>query len=279
MAGTTRRFWWRPLARALLVVLLAGSTVTLSGMRPPPPAGDGGADVLRLDPGLFTTRIDNPFWPMTPGSRWVYREVDADGDRYRVEVTVTERTATVLGIQARVVRDVMFENHRPLEGTEDWYAQDAQGNIWQLGEVRHAYGRPETSTDPSWRAGAAGAQPVLVLPYDPEPGTIYRQRDGAMQVLSAATTAKVPVGSFRQLLVIQESASPGSEQVEDARQAGHNRGIGGPARRLEGYGSSGSPVGRTPWGGRVASSSRTVEPASTSSGASSDSGRRTNSRS
>ena len=44
-----------------------------------------------------------------------------------------------------------------------------------------------------------------------------------MQVLSAATTAKVPVGSFRQLLVIQESASPGSEQVEHQFYA---RGIG-----------------------------------------------------
>jgi hypothetical protein len=213
----------RPLARALVVVLLAGSTVALSGMRPSPPASGDGDGGLRLDPGAFTTRIDNPFWPMTPGSRWVYREVDADGDRYRVEVTVTGRTATVLGIQARVVRDVVFRNDRPLEGTDDWYAQDAQGNIWLLGEVRHRYGDPETAGDRSWRAGVDGAQPVLVLPDDPEPGTIYRQSDAAVQVLSAATTAKVPFGSFRELLVTEESASPESGQIEHEFYA---RGVG-----------------------------------------------------
>jgi hypothetical protein len=27
-----------------------------------------------LGPGDFTTRIDNPFLPMRPGSRWVYRK-------------------------------------------------------------------------------------------------------------------------------------------------------------------------------------------------------------
>jgi hypothetical protein len=27
------------------------------------------------NPSDFTTRIDNPYWPMRPGMRWVYREV------------------------------------------------------------------------------------------------------------------------------------------------------------------------------------------------------------
>ena len=222
--ATTGRSRLRPLARALVVVVLAGSTVALGGLRPSAPAGHG---ELWFDPGRFTTRIDNPFWPMAPGNHWVYRGIDADGSRYRVEVTVTERTTTILGIQARVVRDRVFEHERPLEGAEEWYAQDAQGNLWQLGEVRHEYGGAEPSTDRSWRAGVAGAQPVLVLPDDPEPGTVYRQRDAAVQVLSAATTAKVPFGSFQRLLVTRESAPPASRppehQVEDEFYA---RGIG-----------------------------------------------------
>ncbi len=44
-----------------------------------------------------------------------------------------------------------------------------------------------------------------------------------MQVLSAATTAKVPFGSFRRLLVTEESASPVSEPVEHEFYA---RGVG-----------------------------------------------------
>jgi hypothetical protein len=213
----------RPLARVLVVVVLAASTVALSRARPAVPASDGDVELLRLEPGRFTTRIDNPFWPMAPGSRWVYREIDADGSRHRVEVTVTERTTTVLGIQARIVRDVVFENDRPLEGTDDWYAQDRQGNIWQLGEVRHQYGGAETSTDRSWRAGVSGAQPVLVLPAHPDPGTVYRQHDAVVGVLNADTTAKVPLGSFDRVLVTWELESLEPGRVEHEFYA---RGVG-----------------------------------------------------
>ena len=48
-----------------------------------------GAETVQLDPADFTTRIDNPYWPMRPGSRWVYRETDPDGTRQKVVVTVT----------------------------------------------------------------------------------------------------------------------------------------------------------------------------------------------
>ena len=211
----------RPFARALVVVLLAGSTVALGGARPSAPAGGGGPAIL--DPGGFTTRIDNPYWPMAPGSRWVYRETAPEGDAHRVEVTVTGRTTTVLGVEARVVRDVVVEHGRPLEATDDWYAQDTQGNLWQLGEVRHEFGGAETSTAGSWEAGVDGAQPVLVLPAHPDPGTIYRQTDAAVQVLSAGTTAKVPYGSFERVLVTEESASLEPGQVEHEFYA---RGVG-----------------------------------------------------
>ena len=40
-----------------------------------------GSEPANLDPADFTTRIDNPYWPMRPGSRWVYRETDAEGGR------------------------------------------------------------------------------------------------------------------------------------------------------------------------------------------------------
>jgi hypothetical protein len=35
-----------------------------------------GAEPVNLDPQDFTTRIDNPYWPMDPGTRWTYRETD-----------------------------------------------------------------------------------------------------------------------------------------------------------------------------------------------------------
>jgi hypothetical protein len=81
-----------------------------------------------LDPANFVAHIDNPYWPMTPGARWVYRETDADGTEQRVEATVTNDTRTIQGITATVVHDVVTtEDDQLIEDTYDWYAQD----IWR----------------------------------------------------------------------------------------------------------------------------------------------------
>ena len=98
------------------------------------PRGD---EPVRLDPARFTAQIDNPYWPMAPGSRWVYRETDADGNDQRVEVTVTSETRKILGIDARVVHDVATSNGQVQEDTYDWYAQDDQGNVWYMLSLIH----------------------------------------------------------------------------------------------------------------------------------------------
>ena len=61
-----------------------------------------GSEPANLDAADFVDRIDNPYWPMAPGTKWVYRENGA-----RVEVTVTDQEKEILGIQATVVRDVV----------------------------------------------------------------------------------------------------------------------------------------------------------------------------
>jgi len=38
-----------------------------------------GSEPVNLDPADFTTKIDNRYWPMRPGNRWVYREGDPEG--------------------------------------------------------------------------------------------------------------------------------------------------------------------------------------------------------
>ena len=38
-----------------------------------------GSERVSLDPAEFGTAIDNRYWPMSPGSRWVYRETATDG--------------------------------------------------------------------------------------------------------------------------------------------------------------------------------------------------------
>jgi hypothetical protein len=144
----------------VVVVVLAASTVVATGTRRSTPMDEGRP--VWLDPVQFTTRIDNPFWPMTPGNRWVYRETDGTGDQQRVEVTVTRQTKMILGIRARVVRDVVVEDGR-VEVTDDRYAQDRQGNIWHLGERKHGDAGVKLGAGDPWEAGVANAQPTIVV--------------------------------------------------------------------------------------------------------------------
>ena len=108
------------------------------------PALPQGADPVHLHPADFSANINNPHWPMTVGSRWVYRvtrllrrvgEPRRDqGDR---------RTKLIAdGIKARVIRDVVSHHGKPVEKTRDWYAQDNCGNVWYFGEHTIEYPRP-----------------------------------------------------------------------------------------------------------------------------------------
>jgi hypothetical protein len=171
---------------------------------------------VELDPADFTTEIDNPYWPMRPGSRWIYRE----GDQ-RVVVTVTSRTRDVMGIEARVVHDVVTENGEVVEDTYDWYAQDGDGNVWYLGEATKEFENGEVvSTKGSWETGVDGAQAGILLPGDPKPGLKYRQEylegeaEDAAEVLSLDARARVPYGAFEHVLQTRDSTPLDPDVVE-----------------------------------------------------------------
>ena len=119
-----------------------------------------GSEPVSLNPAEFTTQIDNPYWPMTPGSRWV-----------------TQRIRQIAnGIEARVVRDVVTHKGEPVEVTDDWYAQDSAGNIWYLGEDTAEYRNGKVvSHAGSFEAGVDGAQPGIAMPANPVDGMTYRQ--------------------------------------------------------------------------------------------------------
>jgi hypothetical protein len=162
-----------------------------------------GGEPFDLDPASFVAEIDNPYWPMSPGSRWVYTETDADGNELQVEVTVTSETKVIAGITATVVHDTVTENGSVIEDTFDWYAQDADGNIWYLGEDTKEYENGEVvSTAGSWEHGVDGALAGVAVPADPAIGMAYRQEyyageaEDMGKVLALDATADVPFGSF-----------------------------------------------------------------------------------
>ena len=170
-----------------------------------------GSEPVELDPADFTIEIDNPYWPMKPGSRWILRETDPDGTNQRVEITVTDQTKTIAGIEARVIRDTVTEDGKLVEDTFDWYAQDSSGNIWYLGEATKEYENGKVkSTAGSWEAGVDGAQGGILIPAEPKPGLTYRQEyhegeaEDAAEVLSIDELAEVPYGSFKSVLMTKD---------------------------------------------------------------------------
>lgn len=213
------------IASALGVLALAAFTLASCGEND---AGQGapgglprGSEPVDLEPADFTTQIDNSYWPMTPGSRWVYRE----GTR-RVVVEVTRRTKRIAnGIEARVVRDTVSEKGVPVEITDDWYAQDRDGNVWYLGEHTTEYvrGRP-TTTRGSFEAGVDGAQAGIAMPAEPAAGMAYRQEyyegqaeDEAAVVTVGEERVEVPFGYFRKGVLMTRDLVPTEPRVQELK--------------------------------------------------------------
>ena len=199
----------------VLVVLAAGCGSDEQKVLPQ------GSDPVQLDPADFTTEIDNPFFPMTPGSKWVYEEKDVDGALNRVEVTVTNRTKTIMGIEARVVHDLVTVDGEVKEDTLDWYAQDKDGNLWYLGEDTKEYEDGKvSSTKGSWEAGVDGALAGVLLPADPEVGMTYRQEyyegeaEDRAEVESVDESAELAYGSFKDVLKTKETTPLEPDLVE-----------------------------------------------------------------
>jgi hypothetical protein len=203
----------------LLVVVLAAGCGSESRSLPQ------GAEPAKLDAADFVEQIDNPYWPMAAGSRWVYRE-----DGQRVEVTVIEQTKEVLGIQATVVHDVVTEDGELVEDTYDWYAQDKDGNLWYLGEATKEYenGKVKT-TEGSWEAGVDGAEAGVLLPGEPEVGMSYRQEyykgeaEDRGEILSLDERVEVSFGSFDGVLMTKDTTPLEPDVLEHKFYA---RGVG-----------------------------------------------------
>ena len=187
----------------------AGATTRPAGTQQLPQ----GSDPVDLDPATFTTEIDNRYWPMKPGTRWTYQEVDEEGKTLRVVVTATSETKKIAnGVTALVVRDTVTEDGQLIEDTFDWYAQDADGNVWYLGEDTAEFEDGKVTTrGGSFEAGVDGALPGIIMPADPQPGMAYRQEyyqgeaEDNGEVLSLEEMAEVPFGQFDDMLLTKDT--------------------------------------------------------------------------
>jgi hypothetical protein len=188
-----------------------------------------GTQRVRLDPVDFTLHIDNPWWPMRPGTSWHYVE-RAGEETTKVITTVTHRTKVVGGIRARVVHDVAREHGRVIEDTFDWYAQDSGGSIWYLGELSKQFEHGHlASTAGSWTYGVDGGQAGVVVPARPGVGCTYREEhhrpdaEDRARVLSVSEGLRVPTGFYAHTLHTANSSPVEPRALENKFYA---RGVG-----------------------------------------------------
>jgi hypothetical protein len=159
-----------------------------------------------IDPANFTTKVDNEYLPMKPGTTFLYQ-----GGAERNEMSVTHQTRKVMGVECVVVDDRAWEGGQLIEKTYDWFAQDNKGNVWYFGEDTKEYENGKViSTKGSWEAGVDGAKPGIIMPANPEVGHSYHQEyypGEAMdmaRVLSIEASVRVPYGSFDHALETRE---------------------------------------------------------------------------
>jgi hypothetical protein len=192
------------------------------------PPVDGPYD-WTIDPANFVDGVDNPFFPLVPGTALVY-EGQSDGEHEVVAVRVTSRTKEILGVTCVVVRDTVTVAGHVHEDTFDWYAQDIDGNVWYMGEDTKEYEDGKVvSTEGSWEAGVNGALPGVIMPAHPEVGIAYTQEHYAGEaedkgkIVALGEHVTVPFGSYE--VLVTEDWTPLEPKIREHKSYASGVGV------------------------------------------------------
>src|SRR5215213_8973561 len=200
----------------LLGVLVAVVLVLAAGLGGIALAMTGGATgttkqvyAPHINPSDFTTKIDNKYFPLKPGTTFVYQG-NSGGNQERDVMSVTHSTKQIMGVKCVVVDDRVSAHAKLSEKTFDYYAQDKKGTVWYFGENSKEYKNGKVSTEASWEAGKDGAKPGVIMQAHPKVGQTYRQEylkgsaEDMAKVLDLNGSVKVPYSSFNHVLVSKE---------------------------------------------------------------------------
>jgi hypothetical protein len=174
-----------------------------------------------IDPLNFVDTIDNPLFPLTPGTTFVYEGQTAAGFEHN-EVYVTHNTKVILGVTCVEVQDTVKIDDILTEDTLDWYAQDKDGNVWYFGEASSDLVEGlVVSVEGSWTGGVEGAKPGIIMKAAPAVGDFYRQEfslgtaEDMAEVIGLNESVNVPYGSFDHCLKTAETSPLEPDALEN----------------------------------------------------------------
>ena len=188
---------------ALLLSACGGSSDSSTAAQSATSTLPQSSEPSNLNPADFSTQIDNPYWPMPVGARWEVRVTNPEGELLNEVITVENRTRKIAdGVTTRVVHDVVYTHGKATEITDDWYAQDNDGNIWYFGENTASIHNGKKDTSGSFEAGRDGADAGIAMPAHPEVGLTYREEyyaghaEDRTKVLALDQQVQAPAGHF-----------------------------------------------------------------------------------
>jgi hypothetical protein len=201
----------------------ASSQATAAGTGRAAPAH---AAALLAQPGVgrprfpAPTAVDNPMFPLRPGTRFSYRGTVVEGGSatpHTVVFTVTDLTKVIGGVRTVVALDQDFLRGRLEEQELAFFAQDAGGNVWNFGEYPEEYDHGRLTGAPdTWLTGTSGAHGGIHMLGRPAAGVRYTEgRVRAIefydvsQVVSAHRVTCLGSRCLRRVLMVDEW-SPGN---------------------------------------------------------------------
>jgi hypothetical protein len=182
-----------------------------SGDPSPSAAAAGPLGVLdRVDAADFVAAVDNPWFPLRPGTVWTL--IGVKNAKQAIQVVTVLPTPTVIeGVPCVALQDDLMLNQVRVERTVTYYAQHRDGGVWLFGEDAHQVDRKGNvkGVEGSWRAGVDSAGPDLMMPPAPAKGDEFDERTAELHVtvLGVEETVDVPQGSH-QGAVLMEEADP-----------------------------------------------------------------------
>jgi hypothetical protein len=184
-----------------------------------------------FDPKNFenSATIDNEWWPLKPGTEFVYDGFVVEaGEKipHKLVINVTDLTKVIGGVRAAVVYEKDMTDGQMVECELAFFAQDKEGNVWHLGQYRETYDEKEFVGGRTFLVGHLdGAGAGIMMPARPQTGTpSYSQGYGPPpfnwtdrgRVHQMGQKVKVPFGSYDDVLVTEEfnSEEPGAYQFK-----------------------------------------------------------------